>query len=149
VQASDGNFYGIIYMGGANNDGVVFKMTPLPTASVTVLHKLDGTDGANSYGSLIQASNGILYRMTAFGGSNECNNNGNLVGCGTIFKITLADAFTTLHNFDSTDGTVPAVTLIQATDGNFYGLLRDAVWIDRKGPGKCELRAGCPYHLVL
>ena len=121
LQASNGNFYGTTYAGGAHNDGVVFKMTPPPTGTVTVLHNFDGTDGANSYGSSIQAVNRILYGMTAFGGANECNNHGSLVGCGTIFKITLAGAFTTLHNFDSTDGAFPSVPLIQATDGNFYG----------------------------
>jgi uncharacterized repeat protein (TIGR03803 family) len=120
VQASDGNFYGITYAGGAHNDGVVFKMT-MPTGTVTVLHSFDGTHGANSYGALIQAINGILYGMTAFGGTHECNLRGMLVGCGTIFKITLAGVFTTLHNFDPTDGAFPSVELTQATDGNFYG----------------------------
>ena len=37
------------------------------------------------------------------------------------FKITLAAALTTLHNFDGTDGSNPIAALIQATDGNFYG----------------------------
>lgn len=32
-----------------------------------------------------------------------------------------AQTLTTLHSFDSTDGSYPSSQLIQATDGNFYG----------------------------
>jgi uncharacterized repeat protein (TIGR03803 family) len=32
-----------------------------------------------------------------------------------------AQTFTTLHNFDQTDGSTPLAALIQATNGNFYG----------------------------
>jgi len=32
-----------------------------------------------------------------------------------------AQTFTSLHNFDVTDGSIPAAGLVQGTDGNFYG----------------------------
>jgi uncharacterized repeat protein (TIGR03803 family) len=119
VQATDGNFYGITYAGGASNDGTVFRITA--TGALTTLHSFDGTDGANSYSPLIQATNGELYGATAFGGANDCTLQGTVVGCGTIFSITLAGALTTLHQFVSTDGAFPSVGLVQATDGSFYG----------------------------
>lgn len=118
VQATDGNFYGVTYAGGANNDGTVFKITP--SGTLTTLHNFDGTDGANSYGPLIQATNGKLYGATAFGGLSDCTLQGNVVGCGTIFRITLAGTFATLYEFVYTDGAFPSVGLVQATDGNFY-----------------------------
>jgi uncharacterized repeat protein (TIGR03803 family) len=144
VQATDGNFYGITYAGGANNDSVVFKMTRPPTATVTVLHTFDGTDGANSYGPLIQAINGILYGVTAFGGANQCNLHGMLVGCGTIFKVTLAGSLTTLHNFNGSDGAFPSVGLIQAADGNFYGTTYQG-----GAGGNCSGGCGTIFKFVL
>jgi uncharacterized repeat protein (TIGR03803 family) len=38
-----------------------------------------------------------------------------------VFKITQRGTLTTLHSFNITDGYNPYATLVQATDGNFYG----------------------------
>lgn len=57
----------------------------------------------------------------------QSSNDGNCApsGCGTIFKITLSGDLTTPYSFCSqancADGEAPAVGLVQATDGNFYG----------------------------
>src|SRR5208282_3897145 len=115
VQATDGNFYGTSESAGANGYGMIFKLTP--SGSFSILHSFDSTDGSAPACGLLQASDGNLYGTTYEGGSNNsCEN-----GCGTVFKITLAGALTTLHNFDSTDGSNPIAALIQATDGNLYG----------------------------
>ena len=42
-------------------------------------------------------------------------------GFGTLFKITPTGVFTVLHEFSSTDGTNPEVSLLQHTDGVLYG----------------------------
>jgi uncharacterized repeat protein (TIGR03803 family) len=80
------------------------------------LHSFDGTDGANPYGELVQATDGNFYGTTAEGGAN---------GQGTVFKITPNGTLTTLYNFCSksncTDGALPYSGLVQATNGNFYG----------------------------
>jgi uncharacterized repeat protein (TIGR03803 family) len=69
-------------------------------------------------GALVQATNGDLYGTTTEGGANCANNR----QCGTVFKITLDGAFTTLHSFKGRpDGATPNGGLIQATDGNLYG----------------------------
>ncbi|MGA8067770.1 MAG: choice-of-anchor tandem repeat GloVer-containing protein, partial [Terriglobales bacterium] len=115
VQATDGNFYGTSESAGANGYGMIFKLTP--SGGFSILHSFDSTDGSAPACGLLQASDGNLYGTTYQGGSNlSCEN-----GCGTVFKITLAGALTTLHNFDSTDGSNPIAALVQATDGNFYG----------------------------
>jgi uncharacterized repeat protein (TIGR03803 family) len=115
VQGTDGNFYGTSEWGGANGYGMIFKLTP--SGRFSIPHSFDSTDGSSPACGLLQASDGNLYGTTYEGGSNNsCPN-----GCGTVFKITLAGALTTLHNFNSTDGSNPIAALIQATDNNFYG----------------------------
>ena len=115
VQASDGNFYGMTLYGGANNVGTVFKITPAGVE--TVLHSFAGGtgDGALPYCSLIQASDGNLYGMTNTGGANNV---------GTVFKITPSGTVTVLHSFagSTSDGANPYGDLIQASDGNLYGM---------------------------
>jgi uncharacterized repeat protein (TIGR03803 family) len=115
VQGADENFYGTTGLGGANNDGTIFKITP--EGQLTTLHVFNGTDGS-APGSLIQASNGNFYGGTGAGGNTEACPTG--PGCGTIFEITAAGEFTTLHTFDGSDGAGAAV--IQGNDGNFYGV---------------------------
>jgi uncharacterized repeat protein (TIGR03803 family) len=112
IQATDGNLYGTTLDGGAGNGGTVFKIT---TAGVfTRLHAFDcATDGCVSDAGLIQATDGNLYGTTSIGGAGDA---------GTVFKITTAGAFSTLHAFDcDTEGCGPVASLIQATDGNLYG----------------------------
>jgi uncharacterized repeat protein (TIGR03803 family) len=114
IQASDGNFYGTTGKGGANNDGTIFKITP--SGTLTTLHGFDGTDGATPLAGLVQATNGNFYGVTIAGGANND---------GTIFKITTGGTLTILHSFCSqnncADGGYAEGTLVQGTDGSFYG----------------------------
>ena len=113
VQAVNGNFYGTT--SGGVSSGTVFEITPAGT--LTTLHSFEGADGASPFDALIQATDGNFYGTTTQGGtSTACS-----FGCGTVFKITPAGTLTTLHSFESTDGSSPYAGLIQATDGNFYG----------------------------
>jgi uncharacterized repeat protein (TIGR03803 family) len=52
--------------------------------------------------------------MTAKGGA---------YGMGTVFKMDSSGAITTLHSFGGTDGSGPYGSLIQASDGYFYGMM--------------------------
>src|SRR5258707_9353580 len=114
VQATDGNFYGTTQLGGANNYGTIFKITP--GGKLTTLHSFDSTDGSDPVAPLVQASDGNLYGTTQQDGA---------YGAGTIFRITPGGTLTTIYNFcslsDCTDGRAPVTGLIQATDGNLYG----------------------------
>ena len=113
VQANDGNFYGTTYSGVGNNRyGIVFKVTG--NGTFTILHAFNLTDGANPYAGLVLGKDGELYGTTFNGGS---------VGYGNVFKITPAGALTVLRSFTpASDGATPYGGLVQATDGNFYGV---------------------------
>jgi uncharacterized repeat protein (TIGR03803 family) len=122
VQAIDGNFYGTTAFGpsssGYSGFGTVFKMAP--NGTFTALWAFTGNDGALPYGALLQASDGNFYGTTVEGGNRTCDR-----GCGTVFKITPSGTLTTIYRFCAQsgcpDGSAPWSTLIQATDGNFYG----------------------------
>lgn len=118
IQASDGNLYGMTNSGGASNLGTVFRITLTRTVTKTVLHSFAGgtTDGANPFGGLIQASDGYLYGMTTTGGGSGNN--------GTVFRINTGGTESVLHFFTGIppDGAAPYGSLIQASDGNLYGM---------------------------
>jgi len=132
VQGRDGDFYGTTLIGGnstctsflfGSTCGTVFKITP--TGTLTTLYRFctqaGCTDGSNPQAGLVQATDGNFYGTTVVGGAN-CVAYG---GCGTVFKITAAGAYTTLSSFcvqyNCTDGENPFGGLVQASDGNFYG----------------------------
>lgn len=112
MQATDGNFYGTTWVGGASDLGTVFRMTP--AGAVTVLHAFaGGADGQYPYAGLIQVG-GTFYGTTLQGGTG-----GSL---GTVFTITPAGAYAVLHSFSGgADGAGPAAALLAASDGNLYG----------------------------
>jgi uncharacterized repeat protein (TIGR03803 family) len=119
VQGKDGNFYGTTVYGGANDAGMLFRMTAGGMLSTLYSFCSQGncTDGSNPNASLVQAANGNLYGTTVYGGTNDnCE-----YGCGTVFTLTPAGKLTVLHNFDGADGAYPAAEMIQATNGDFYG----------------------------
>jgi uncharacterized repeat protein (TIGR03803 family) len=138
IQANDGKFYGTTSGGGTNNNGTVFKITA--AGALTTLYRFctqtGCTDGAGPSG-LVQANDGNFYGVTALGGTagSSCFDE-----CGTIFKITPQGILTTLYEFCAqakcTDGYGPHA-LVQATDGNFYG-------VTEFGGGPCgSIPPGC------
>jgi uncharacterized repeat protein (TIGR03803 family) len=77
VQAGDGNLYGTANEGGADGDGVVFRITA--NGVLTPLYSFtDGNDGRYPTAGLVQAGDGNLYGTAYEGGTN---------GDGTVFKI--------------------------------------------------------------
>lgn len=114
LQGMDGNFYGTTGGGGSSNHGTVFKITP---KGIARFYSFDGAHGSHPWGSLVQGADGNFYGTTYDGGSYDC---------GVVFRLTPQRAITVLHNFcdpnSHDDGSTPYAGLLQATDGNFYGV---------------------------
>jgi uncharacterized repeat protein (TIGR03803 family) len=123
VQATDGNFYGTTFYGGANDTcdfgcGTIFRITPggVLTTLYSFCTQTNCADGAEPQAALVQATDGNFYGTTEQGGT---------MNSGTLFQITAEGMLTTLYSFCSqprcTDGAGPDGGLVQATDGSFYG----------------------------
>jgi uncharacterized repeat protein (TIGR03803 family) len=123
VEANDGLLYGTTFNGGKHNDGVLFRISKTGTG-FKVLHNfcssVNCADGGIPSGLLL-GQDGNLYGTTQEGGSSviPCPSS----GCGTIFRFEpTTGAFTVLHRLSAVaDGLQPS-GMIQATNGNFYGV---------------------------
>ena len=80
VMDPAGNLYGATAVGGANLQGMVFKLSPGENGwTFADLHDFDYTDGANPGGNLVLDASGNLYGAAAAGGAN---------GYGSVWEIT-------------------------------------------------------------
>lgn len=119
VLGSNGKFYGTTYENGANGGGTVFEFT-LPNTLTTIYNfcsESDCVDGGSPESTLVQGKDGDFYGTTVYGGKEDA---------GTVFKITPSGSLTTLYSFCSktncTDGDFPGGGLVQASNGDFYGV---------------------------
>src|SRR4029077_4692110 len=123
----DGNFYGTTGgLTGGTAHSKVFRITP--SGALTYIYsfcQLGGTcaDGVHPTDTLTLGSDGNLYGTTEFGGANQ--QLGFEQPGGTVFMVTTSGEPTGLYSFCSqtkcNDGADPVGSLVQASDGNFYG----------------------------
>ncbi len=125
IVGPDGVLYGATTLGGINNYGTVFGMTPPPTVCKTALcpwvetviyRFTGGADGREPwFGDLAFDQAGNIYGTTIGGGS--C--------CGVVFKLTRSGSGWTesvVWNFtDGNDGASPMSGVIFDSAGNIYG----------------------------
>lgn len=123
MLASDGNFYGVARASERQcrpispiDCGGIYRYSPADGLSVLFIFGGSDTDGYLPSGPLIQGSDGDLYGTTDNGGKNG--------GGGTIFKVSLNGDYSQLHSFGDGefDGDIPLGGLVEASDGNFYGV---------------------------
>lgn len=114
ILDAKGNLYGTTTLGGADNDGVVFMISP--AGKETVLHSFTGSpDGEGPYGGLVFDKHGNLWGTTPQGGAN---------GTGTVFEITASGSEHIFYTFPppgSGAPTDPYSTLVFDKKGNLYG----------------------------
>jgi len=115
MQASDGMLYGMAYEGGVHGDGVLFQYNPTTSIYTKKLDFDSTTTGSFPYGTLIQASDGMLYGLAS---------NGGVYGFGTLFQYNpVTSVCTKKLDFDTaTTGGFPTGSLMQASDGMLYGM---------------------------
>ncbi|HZP24066.1 MAG TPA: choice-of-anchor tandem repeat GloVer-containing protein [Terriglobales bacterium] len=113
-----GNLYGTASQGGANGNGVVFKLTPGANGwTESVLYAFTGgNDGSWPQGNILFDPAGNLYGATMQGGVD---------GWGTAYKLIPANGGwteATLYGFtNGDDGSQPQAGLIRHPSGVLYG----------------------------
>ncbi len=125
ILGRDGFLYGSTLYGGSTtlNGGTIFRVGPQGglTTIYTFCQQVSNAiclDGSTPWGGMVMGTDGNLYGTTVNGGT---------YGMGVVFKLTTGGTMTTLWSFCSlgsnacTDGANPEGTLIQGSDGNFYG----------------------------
>lgn len=112
-----GNLYGVTNGGGANDEGVVYELTPVVNGfwTQTILHTFQRSDGEFPVGPLTMDASGNLYGVATGGGAN--------MG-GTVFELAQPGTwnFQTLYNlsinfFDAG----PNGGLLLDSAGSIYG----------------------------
>jgi uncharacterized repeat protein (TIGR03803 family) len=110
VEGNDGFLYGTAGGGGANNQGVVFKLSH--AGDIHVLHSFclltNCADGSGPL-TLLLANDGNLYGATMYSFP------------GTLFRITPAGTYTLLHTFNLKVDGPQCIGMTLASDGNIYG----------------------------
>jgi uncharacterized repeat protein (TIGR03803 family) len=145
---ADGSFYGTTYYTGCCTlGGIVFKLSPAgnETTLYTFCSRPNCADGELPAGGVAQGTDGNFYGTTVFGGTNDCTSPP-FMGCGTIFSITPDGTLTTLYSFcpqtKCLDGKYPGASLMQATNGKFYGTATAGGSIATAG---VDPRRGCAF----
>ena len=114
------NLYGLASAGGTNNVGTLFEYDYTNNIFTKKIN-LATASGSGPQGSLLLASNGLLYGMTVSGGA------GTPAAAGVIFSYSIAtNAYTKLVDLGSGvgQGANPTGELIQATNGKLYAMTR-------------------------
>jgi uncharacterized repeat protein (TIGR03803 family) len=119
IMDSTGDIYGATLFGGANNDGVVFRLHKTSSGwHQVVLHSFNGADGVNPDAPLVMDTAGNLYGTTSAGGAN---------GFGVVFETSRSTGTwktRVLHTFAglNVDGAYPNAALLIDSLGNLYGI---------------------------
>jgi len=122
VEAGNGLYYGVTTDGGGGingNTGTLYSYNHF-THQETLLHSFGSTatDATSAFCELIQASDGLLYGVSTYGGTAQA-------AAGTIFCYNpVTDSFKIVHSFgNGNDGQYPGNSkLMQASDGLLYGV---------------------------
>jgi hypothetical protein len=111
AYATDGNFYGAASAYPGGNYSYIWRVTP--AGAFTKLYNFPTNDFGNlsHFVGPVQASDGNLYGVTPYGGSE--------VG-GSFYQMTLSGQYTLLYSFPNKGASAHPHGIIQASDGNFY-----------------------------
>jgi uncharacterized repeat protein (TIGR03803 family) len=118
LQARDGKLWGTTSGSGPSSCGTVFKMSPTGAFTTAITFSCDKHNNPDGYDpqGLIQGVDGDFYGVSFFGGFGSDD-------AGTVFKLTPKGVLTVLFSFapDGSNGSGPVGSLVQGSDGDFYG----------------------------
>ncbi len=115
VEASNGKIYGVTYLGGLSEDGILFEYD-LATSTFSKIHDFqENLTGENPSSTPIQAANGKIYGVTEKGGQFDM---------GVIYEFDpITSVMSVVINFDGTNkGFYPIGTLLEYEDNILYGI---------------------------
>ncbi|MEO7677505.1 MAG: choice-of-anchor tandem repeat GloVer-containing protein, partial [Verrucomicrobiota bacterium] len=115
IQMADGAFYGTTKQGGLKNNGTIFRLEPAGTLNVIKSLGVVSRDIMQPEGTLLSASDGMLYGTCALGGN---------TGNGGVFRVAPdGSRFEVVHHFGMTvDGArQPNAGLIEVAAGSLLG----------------------------
>jgi uncharacterized repeat protein (TIGR03803 family) len=129
IPDASGNLYGVTLLGGTNNTGTVYELSPDGqggwTESVLYSFGPSGSgDGVQPEGGVVMDHSGNLYGTTFVGGTNNF---------GTVFELSPQAgggwAETVLYSFGQfPDGRFPTDSPVLDADGNLYGTSSGALF---------------------
>jgi uncharacterized repeat protein (TIGR03803 family) len=112
VEGDDGNFYGTTEYGGPLFGGVVYQVTR--SGGYKIIYDYDPSVGETLQFAPLVGNDSNLYVVALQGGAN---------GCGSVLQLSTAGVAGEQYSFDcSSNGSNPDASLVQAADGNFYGV---------------------------
>jgi uncharacterized repeat protein (TIGR03803 family) len=114
VPVNPTTLIGSTELGGASDSGTLFTLST-SGAFATVVELTGngpGPKGKHPVAALARGPDGAFYGTTRAGGSTDR---------GTVFKLILGGAFSTLWEFPHAGSGLPVSRLTLARDGNFYG----------------------------
>ena len=141
-----GNIYGTtlgggMYVGGGNNGGTTFELTPSGGGyTESIIHSFgSGTDGVGPYAGVVLDTAGNVYGTTPNGGTD---------GGGAVYQLMPSNGGwleNVLVNFNGTNGSEPYGNLIIDGSGNLYGSASGVVF--KLAPSVGGFTYSILYHL--
>jgi uncharacterized repeat protein (TIGR03803 family) len=115
IEGSNHALYGTTSSGGTDGNGTVFMINTNGTGYATLYNfSSSGGDGQSPVAGLVIGADGGLYGTTRYGGAGSR---------GTVFRLNQdSTSYQVLYSFMAGgDASNPYASLLQASDGAFYG----------------------------
>jgi uncharacterized repeat protein (TIGR03803 family) len=115
IEGNSGKLYGLTSAGGISSGGTIFEFDP-GTSAFVKKYDLGGLDGSGAYGDLLEASNGLFYGVTPYGGTN---------GKGVLFEYDMLNNIFTkkVDMVNASTGSNSFGSLSKGNNGKLYALV--------------------------
>ena len=112
IAGTDGFLYGVTEMGGAYNNGVIYRVKT-DGSNYTALHHFNGSNGKFPKAALLLHNN-LLFGTASTGGNSDQ---------GVIFSVSAdGNSFSVLHHFSGANGSLPLGALTANEKGELFGM---------------------------